>query len=139
MEPVTIYAVFRNADMTEGRGPMVLHKILNSAEEAHSYVMLQKGVMGIDQPKTAYIIQRNMMHKDGASYNGYEIKAMTTCTTSYVGLYDAHMKTLRKTEANAAAKKAKKDFDDAVNNLVEAGMPRQNAVRMLESLVDTLN
>jgi hypothetical protein len=41
-----IYLVFRNDDMTEGRGPMVLDSIYSSKEKAETYANAQDGVMG---------------------------------------------------------------------------------------------
>lgn len=41
---ITVYATYRNADMTEGRGPMVLDKVFADESDAHAYINGQKGV-----------------------------------------------------------------------------------------------
>jgi hypothetical protein len=45
-EMTTVYCVYRNADMTEGRGPMLLDSIWASKELAEDYMDCQQGVMG---------------------------------------------------------------------------------------------
>lgn len=46
-EKTYVYLVFRNADMTEGRGPMVFDKkVFSSFETAADYTDRQTGVMG---------------------------------------------------------------------------------------------
>jgi hypothetical protein len=42
----TIYLVYKNSDMIEGRGPMVLDRIYQHEEEAWAYADQQPGVMG---------------------------------------------------------------------------------------------
>lgn len=42
-----VYVVFRNFDMTEGRGPMVLDKIFLDESKARKYMENQSGVMGV--------------------------------------------------------------------------------------------
>jgi hypothetical protein len=46
----TIYATFRNADMTEGRGPMVLDECFARQSDAETFVNGQTGVMGRGGP-----------------------------------------------------------------------------------------
>lgn len=41
-----VYAVYRNSDMTEGRGPMVLDKLFLYEDDAWNYANQQLGVMG---------------------------------------------------------------------------------------------
>lgn len=41
-----VWSTYRNLDMTEGRGPMVLDKVFSKEEDANEYVMQQDGVMG---------------------------------------------------------------------------------------------
>jgi|1185.fasta_scaffold212651_3 hypothetical protein len=41
-----VYAVYRNQDMTEGRGPMVLDRLFADMDSAHQYANAQRGVMG---------------------------------------------------------------------------------------------
>lgn len=43
---LTVYATYRNSDMTEGKGPMVLDKVFTDESDAQAYVDLQPGVMG---------------------------------------------------------------------------------------------
>lgn len=42
-----VYLIFKNSDMTEGRGPMVLSKIMHDQCEAIAFALQQPGVMGI--------------------------------------------------------------------------------------------
>lgn len=41
-----VYMTYRNADTTEGRGPMVPDKCFSKLEDANDYIDLQSGVMG---------------------------------------------------------------------------------------------
>lgn len=41
-----VYAVYKNGDMTEGRGPMVLESIWETEEAAWTHANRQLGVMG---------------------------------------------------------------------------------------------
>jgi hypothetical protein len=41
-----IYTVFKNADMTEGRGPMILDCLYLDEQKAKDYIDNQPGVMG---------------------------------------------------------------------------------------------
>jgi hypothetical protein len=41
-----VYLVYKNADMTEGRGPMVLDSVWGTEEDAWEYADNQEGVMG---------------------------------------------------------------------------------------------
>lgn len=41
-----VYAVYKNSDMTEGRGPMVLDSLWWSEEDAWAYANKHLGVMG---------------------------------------------------------------------------------------------
>lgn len=45
-EETTCYVVFKNSDMTEGRGPMVFDSVWLDAEKAAEYIDKQPGVMG---------------------------------------------------------------------------------------------
>jgi len=42
-----IFLVYRNSDLTEGRGPMVLDKIFLDRERSIKFALKQPGVMGI--------------------------------------------------------------------------------------------
>ncbi len=46
----TVYATYYNADMTEGRGPMVLDKIFTNRVDANAYIDTKFGVMGRPGP-----------------------------------------------------------------------------------------
>lgn len=43
---ITVFATYRNQDMTEGRGPMVLDKVFMVQDDAEAYILQQDGVMG---------------------------------------------------------------------------------------------
>jgi hypothetical protein len=43
---ITVWATYRNLDMTEGRGPMIMDKVFLNEEDAHVYVNEQEGVLG---------------------------------------------------------------------------------------------
>ncbi len=44
--PQKIYLVFKNSDLTEGRGPMVFHSAWKDKSEAIKFMDRQPGVMG---------------------------------------------------------------------------------------------
>ena len=62
-----IYIVTKNADFTEGRGPMLFHAAFITGEAAVEYVLQQQGIFGS--------AQRVEMGKYGhyAKCNGYNI------------------------------------------------------------------
>lgn len=41
-----VYGAYKNADMTEGRGPMVLDRTFSFEEDCNNYIDKQSGVMG---------------------------------------------------------------------------------------------
>jgi hypothetical protein len=43
---IKVWATYRNADMTEGRGPMILDKVFMEKDDANTYLLQQEGVMG---------------------------------------------------------------------------------------------
>lgn len=47
------FATYRNQDLTEGRGPMVLDKVYVNEEDAQDYILQQTGVMG-RKPEPGY-------------------------------------------------------------------------------------
>jgi hypothetical protein len=65
-----IYCVLMNADFTEGRGPMLLHKVFDTRDAAHRYIMSQAGIFGSEQK----------YDKKYDSYNGYDIKELPVYT-----------------------------------------------------------
>ncbi|QIG73783.1 hypothetical protein PP935_gp008 [Rhizobium phage RHph_N34] len=69
-----VFAVLKNADFTEGRGPMLLDKIFKDYIDADEYVMGQIGIYGSKQYRNPYA----GINIDGEAYagmhlNGYEI------------------------------------------------------------------
>jgi hypothetical protein len=42
----TVYATYRNSDMNEGRGPMVMDKVFTEERDAQEYINQQPGVFG---------------------------------------------------------------------------------------------
>lgn len=63
----TIAIVKKNADFTEGTGPMLFHKAFTTFEIAHKYIMAQPGIYGSSQ--------YNNPNRTGTNYwyNGYSI------------------------------------------------------------------
>lgn len=45
-----VFVVFRNADMTEGRGPMVVDRVFKKFSDALTYMEGKSGVMGVKSP-----------------------------------------------------------------------------------------
>lgn len=43
---MTVFATYRNADMIEGKGPMVMDKVFIDETDAHAYINQQAGVHG---------------------------------------------------------------------------------------------
>lgn len=59
-----VVVVNKNADFTEGRGPMLVDKIFDSMEAAEAYISAQPGIYGSPQSKGKY------------GWNGYSTKVM---------------------------------------------------------------
>lgn len=57
----TVAIVLKNADFTEGRGPMVFDKVFDTVEHAEAYIATQPGIYGSKQGKGAY------------GWNGYDV------------------------------------------------------------------
>lgn len=72
-----IYIVNKNADFTEGSGPMLFHLAFEYSEDAINYVEKQEGIFGSPQK-----IERN---KYGyfATANGYNIEEVILYTSSF--------------------------------------------------------
>lgn len=70
-EKKSIFVVLRNADFTEGRGPMLIDTIFSTGPEAIKYVEAQQGIFGSKQ-KVDY---QNSRLSRGlyATASGYEI------------------------------------------------------------------
>lgn len=62
-----VYGAYKNADMTEGRGPMVLDKTFSLKEDCDNYIDKQSGVMG-----------RKGKWSE-AKYGDWETKAINVC------------------------------------------------------------
>ena len=43
---LTVYATWRNSDMIEGRGPMVMDKVFAVERDAQIYINMQEGISG---------------------------------------------------------------------------------------------
>lgn len=71
-----VFVVMENSDFTEGRGPMVLHKVFADGEVAHNYVMSKEGIFGSTQrQEPTWGINVSGEVYGYHSYNGYEITA----------------------------------------------------------------
>lgn len=71
----TVFVVFKNADFTEGRGPMLLHRIYETFELAEEYVLLQPGIYGTKQGSSGWQPRPDFAApKREKNYNGYSIK-----------------------------------------------------------------
>ncbi len=86
-----VYIVYRNADFTEGRGPMLLHKIFSNFRAAEDYVMDQEGIMGTEQKRDGY-----------GGYNGFSIKPQRVIETYDKKDRAEKQRELEKVEAEAA-------------------------------------
>jgi hypothetical protein len=62
--PEIVYIVLKNADFTEGRGPMFFHKVFKTRQIAHDYIMQQEGIYGTPQRQSTGLEN---------NYNGYQI------------------------------------------------------------------
>jgi hypothetical protein len=47
-EEKKVYLIFKNFDMTEGRGPMILDRVMGNRFDAEQFAMRQPGVMGVN-------------------------------------------------------------------------------------------
>jgi hypothetical protein len=70
-----VYLILKNADFTEGRGPMLTHMIVDSFETAHDYIMKQSGIYGSSQGENLSFRGTNYRY-----YNGYEVKKLPVMT-----------------------------------------------------------
>jgi len=68
-------AVLKNADFTEGKGPMLLDKIFRSYDKATQYIMKNEGIYGSRQHSKNYSgVSIYGKPYCVSSFNGYEIK-----------------------------------------------------------------
>lgn len=63
-----VYIVRKNSDFTEGRGPMLFHKVFYSGDDAIAYVQGKSGIFGSPQK-----VERNKFGHY-AYANGYDIE-----------------------------------------------------------------
>lgn len=56
-----VVVVLKNADFTEGRGPMILDKVFDTVKNAEAYIKLQPGIYGSPQRRNGY-----------GDWNGYD-------------------------------------------------------------------
>lgn len=69
------YVVTKNADRTEGRGPMLLDRVFSTIEAAERYVEKQEGIFGSKQYcSITFIINVRKELCCCVHHNGYEIK-----------------------------------------------------------------
>lgn len=72
-----VFVVLKNSDFTEGRGPMLIHKVFKNIESAHGYIMSQKGIYGSTQYHQINMgVNINNELYCYASYNGYDLQIM---------------------------------------------------------------
>lgn len=73
-----VFVVLKNADFTEGRGPMLLHAIFSKFKDAEDYILAQPGIMGSPQniQENAYLLGDTLTW----SYNGYKIEQWKVAT-----------------------------------------------------------
>jgi len=70
-----IFLVLKNADFTEGRGPMIPIKAFNQGNKAHEFIMQQSGIYGSTQKlKISFGVNIHGGLYSIINYNGYEIK-----------------------------------------------------------------
>lgn len=67
-----VYVILKNSDFTEGRGPMVLHKIKKTEKSAVDYVMSREGIFGSTQKESHY----SQLNSNVRYFNGYDILTM---------------------------------------------------------------
>lgn len=73
----TIFAVLKNADFTEGRGPMLLHSTWKDYDKAVEFILEQEGIFGSKQSATTHSgININGAPYVNSSFNGYCIVPM---------------------------------------------------------------
>lgn len=71
---IEIYAAYQNADMTEGRGHMVLDRLFANKHDALEYVRNQKGVMG-RSPRSSH--ERKVGETGWEGMGDWELRELT--------------------------------------------------------------
>lgn len=51
---ITVWATYKNQDMTEGRGPMIRDKVFLNERDAHDYINQQEGIFGRKAPEAGW-------------------------------------------------------------------------------------
>jgi hypothetical protein len=72
----SMFVVLKNADFTEGRGPMLLDRLFHKFDNAVDYVMQQSGISGTKQGRSIYYgisLSKEVFCQD--FFNGYQIEA----------------------------------------------------------------
>lgn len=69
-----VFIVQKNADFTEGRGPMCLHLVFETYKDAYDYIQDQDGIYGSAQYKEPYSYYTKQVEPvTHWSFNGYDI------------------------------------------------------------------
>lgn len=89
-----IFMVLKNADFTEGRGPMFTDILCDSFATAETYVMGKEGIFGLRQERSEHISKDGQWH-----YNGYEIQRMPIHTAK--SLFDKAARAVKIKELTA--------------------------------------
>ena len=77
-DTANVFVVLKDADFTEGRGPMKYHNVFKYFDDAVAYVLKQRGIFGTEQ----YVDTKAGVNIHGRPYvyttfNGYEILPTT--------------------------------------------------------------
>jgi hypothetical protein len=76
----SVFVVTRNADFTEGRGPMIFHKVFSDFDVAVAYVLTKEGIYGSAQRAAVYAgINIKGEPYVMSTFNGYEISISALC------------------------------------------------------------
>lgn len=51
---IKVWGTYKNGDITEGKGPMVLEKLFLHEDDAHTYINGQQGVFGRKAPEAGW-------------------------------------------------------------------------------------
>jgi hypothetical protein len=85
-----IFLVLKNADFTEGRGPMLPHKAYATAEGARAYIKSQDGIYGTGQYEEPFNMfgGRYLGEKMTELRNGDEVLTSEMWNGYYIQLMD---------------------------------------------------
>lgn len=93
-----VWVVKKNADFTEGRGPMRLHKIFAHESDARHWIMDQQGIYGSKQGVSSV---------GSNNYNGYSIEKFYVIPD----IQELERAAERKKEIAAQIKELQEEFD----------------------------